>query len=355
MHHCVLPRCIRLQLAGRSRVQRFQATFHIAPLLLMLCGLAASTAVADYEFGLDAYKHGDYLTALNEWLSVANSPEGSISPAIQAETLYAIAMLYWTGQGVEQDTVAAAGWLRRAAEMNHAGAQAKLGYLYSSGQGVKQSDFEAFKWFQMAARQGDADAQYNLGVLYREGQGVQRDEDQAMKWFREAAANGDAVSAELVAQSEAKPIPADTVLPPVALATAFLPAAVIPPSAVVPAAVKIVPLSPVQARAPTASKTAPLDLGEAWIMRQDPTDYTIQVIALSQPGKLYVFLELNPHLSPLAIYRQSRYEKPLWVLVQGVYASVELARAAVREFPTSFQKRENLWIRRFEMIQRMVE
>ncbi len=257
-------------------------------------------------------------------------------------------MLYWTGQGVEQDTFEAAGWLHRAAGMDHAGAQAKLGYLYSSGQGVAQSDFEAFKWFQMAARQGDADAQYNLGVLYREGLGVPDDEEEAMKWFREAASNGDAVSAEIVAQSDAESEPQITDLP----AVADVPLAPVDPPAVLTLTTeKIAQKPPVQAPVtPTAS-----DIGEEWIMQQDPTDYTIQVIALSQPEKLVVFLEQNPQWSPFAIYRQTRYEHPLWVLVQGAYPSVELARAAVRKFPTGFQKRENLWIRRFKMIQALVE
>ena len=289
--------------------------------VLFAFGLPAATTNADYQFGLDAYQHGDYITALKEWSSVANSPRGTVPPGILAETLFAIAMLYWTGQGVEQDTREAAGWLHRAAGMNHAGAQAKLGYLYSSGQGVPQSSFEALKWLRMAANQGDADAQYNLGVLYRE---------EAMKWFREAAASGDAVSSEIVAQSGAGPAGVAMVVRP---------------------AGKDVTEPAVQA--PTTSSIT--DFGEDWILRQDPAHYTIQVIALSGPEKLYVFLQQNPQWAPFAIYRQTRYEQPLWVLVQGAYADVESARAAVGKFPDGIQKRKELWIRHFNMVQGLIE
>ncbi len=158
---------------------------------------------ADYQEGLDAYQKGDYDKALGEWLEVTRSPPEQVHPGVLAETYYAIAMLFWTGQGVPQDTSNAAKWLQQAAEMHHAGAQTKLGYLCSSGQGVPQSDFEALKWFQMAAWQGDADAQYNLGVLYREGLGVEPNQAKALEWFREAASNGDAESAKIVAQYEA--------------------------------------------------------------------------------------------------------------------------------------------------------
>jgi hypothetical protein len=145
---------------------------------------------------------GDYDTAIGEWLKVARSPSGEVHPAIQSEACYAIAMLFWIGQGVPQDTSVAAGWLEQAAKMNHAGAQTKLGYLYSAGQGVPQSDFESLKWFRMAANQGDPDAQYNLGVMYRDGLGVAPDPELSLQWFREAAANGDPVSAGVVAELE---------------------------------------------------------------------------------------------------------------------------------------------------------
>ena len=92
-----------------------------------------------------------------------------------------------------------------------------------------------------------------------------------------------------------------------------------------------------------------------WIAERVPQHYTIQVVALSQPEKLHQFIAEQPGLEPMAIYRQTRYEKPLWVLVQGDYPDVEAARLVLQTFPETLQSRERLWIRRFEMVQRLLE
>lgn len=178
--------------------------FYLRLLLVPVLASCLVTAAADYQAGLDAYQRGDFDAAIREWQAVAESPPGTVAPEVRAETLYAIGMLYWIGQGVRQDTAASAEWLALAADMGHAGAQGKLGFLYLQGQGVQQSDFEALKWFRMAAEQDDADAQYNLGVIYRDGLGVDASEEASMKWFRKAAANGDPVSAEIVARHDAR-------------------------------------------------------------------------------------------------------------------------------------------------------
>ncbi len=287
--------------------------------ILASCLWFASPLSSDYQHGLDAYMAGDFDTALSEWQAVVESPPGTVPPAVQAETLYAIGMMFWLGQGVEQDTRESASWLHLAAGMNHAGAQNKLGFLYSSGQGVRQSDFEAFKFWRMAARQGDMDAQYNLGVMYRDGLGVEPDPQESMKWFREAASNGDPVSAGIIAQetSVAQPSPN-----------------------------------------PGTQESNPPDPyadSERWISERNPEHYTIQVIALSQPAKLDEFIAEQAALEPFAIYRQTRYEMPIWVLVQGDYRDVESARAALRGFPETIQQRDKLWIRRFRMVQNLLE
>jgi hypothetical protein len=279
---------------------------------------------ADYQAGLDAYMEGDYGAAIAEWQAVVEGPPGSVPPAVHAETLYAIGMLFWLGQGVQQDSYEAASWLHLAAGMNHPGAQNKLGFLYSAGQGVKQSDFEAFKWWQLAANQGDADAQYNLGVMYRDSLGVEPNPEESMNWFREAAANGDPVSIGIVEQYETG-----------------LEAA--PESA------------PFKMESPETALADRYAAGEDWISNREPEHYTIQVIALSQPQKLHEFIDSQPQLEPFAIYRQTRYKQPLWVLVQGDYPDLNSARLALQAFPETIQKREKLWIRRLLMVQSLLE
>ena len=278
--------------------------------LALVLGLLSSAAGANYQAGLDAYLAGDYETAISEWQAVVESPPGTVPDAVRAETLYAIGMLFWTGQGVQQDSYEAASWLLLAAEMYHPGAQNKLAFLYSSGHGVKQSDFEALKWWQAAANQGDADAQYNLGVAFRDGLGVTPNPQKSMQWFREAASNGDPVSAGIVAQAETAEA----------------------------------------AEAPTSSKW-----DEDWLRERQPDRYTIQVIALSQPEKLQAYIGTHEELAPFAIYGQTRYQRPVYVLVQGDYPDVDSARQAARNFPEDLQQRDKLWVRRFEMVQRLLE
>jgi hypothetical protein len=282
--------------------------------MLVMCLLSLALQ-ADYQAGLDAYLQGDYDTAIVEWQAVVESPPGTLNDAVRAESLYAIGMLFWLGHGVQQDTYEAASWITLAAELNHPGAQNKLGFLYSLGQGVKQSDFAAFKWWQMAANQGDEVAQFNLAVMYRDGLGVEPNPEQSIKWFREAASNGDPVSSGIVAQYEAS--------------EKVAPAPVVPGDE--------------------------FKAGEDWIRDRDPEHYTIQVIALSAPDKLHDFIGAQPELEPFVIYRQTRYVKPLWVLVQGDYADLNSARLALQAFPQDIQRREKLWIRRFGMVQRLLE
>ena len=52
------------------------------------------------------------------------------------------------------------------AEAGDAKAQNSLGFMYNEGLGVSQDYAEAVKWYGKAAEQGDANAQYNLGDKY---------------------------------------------------------------------------------------------------------------------------------------------------------------------------------------------
>ena len=116
----------------------------VAGILVLAVALTPVAAVAGpHEDGVEAYKSGDYATALR--------------------------------------------LLRPLAEQGHAGAQHNLGVMYHEGQGVPRDYAEALKWLRLAAEQGDADSQYNLGFMYGMGQGVARSRVQAHLWFSLAA------------------------------------------------------------------------------------------------------------------------------------------------------------------------
>jgi hypothetical protein len=270
--------------SGFSRDLFFLGLRAISRLKPLLPIIICPAVFADYQVGLDAYHNGDYSTAMSEWKAEVSHEPAAENLAIYREALYAIGMLYWQGEGVEQDHGVSAVWLKQAADINHPGAQTKLGYLYTMGEGVAQNYGEAARYFQLAAAQGDPDARHNLDMMSQQGLLAQQD----------------------VAVTDAAPIPG-------------------------------------------------LDAGEAWIQQQDPEHYTIQVIALSAPEKLHAFISGHENWAPFAIYRQSRYEQPLWVLVQGIYPDVETARAARDTFPPGIQKNDDLWIRKFGMVQRLIK
>ena len=91
-------------------------TIFLAGVLFLL---GSAPAYADFEAGLEAYKRGDYETALREFKPLAE-------------------------QGIAE-------------------AQFNLGVMYVTGQGVPQDNKEAAKWYRLAAEQGVAEAQFNLG------------------------------------------------------------------------------------------------------------------------------------------------------------------------------------------------
>ena len=59
--------------------------------------------------------------------------------------------------------------VKKEAEHGDADAQYNLGLMYYNGQGIDQDYREAVKWYQKAAEQGNADAQNNLGLMYNKG------------------------------------------------------------------------------------------------------------------------------------------------------------------------------------------
>ncbi len=101
---------------------------------------------ADFSAGVNAYRRGDYATALRIF--------------------------------------------RQLADQGYAASQYNLGLMYEIGQGVTQDYAEAVRWYRKAADQGEANAQNNLGLMYDEGRSVTQDYVQAHMWYNLAAARG---------------------------------------------------------------------------------------------------------------------------------------------------------------------
>ena len=90
----------------------------------------------------------------------------------------------------EENTAAEPLTLEQRAVAGDAVAQYNLGVMYYEGQGVEQNFKDAAKWFRKAAEQGNAMAQYSLGFMYGKGDGVLQDDVTAYAWWDISAANG---------------------------------------------------------------------------------------------------------------------------------------------------------------------
>ena len=112
----------------------------IVVLIILSAGPVLS---ANFRNGMNAYKRGDYATALKEW--------------------------------------------RPIAEEGHIKAQYNLGQMYVYGEGVTSNLRIAFEWFKDAAEQGFKCAQYNVGWMYDMGRGVSRNYKTAIYWYKLAA------------------------------------------------------------------------------------------------------------------------------------------------------------------------
>ena len=128
----------------------------LLPVLIVFGVLLGSTGEsfsADAQKGLDAYKSGDYATALREWRPFA---EQGVAGA-----QYSLGRMYFKGEGVPQDYKTAVKWYTLAAEQGVAGAQNVLGHMYRKGVGVPQDNVYAHMWWQIAASSGNKDAVKN--------------------------------------------------------------------------------------------------------------------------------------------------------------------------------------------------
>jgi len=161
----------------------------LAAFLLLIPLVAVS---ADFDVGFAAYERGDYQTALQEWLPLAEQGD--------AFTQYSLGVMYDLGKGVPQDDEEAVKWYRLAAEQGYAAAQNNIGFMYDEGEGVPMDDTEAVMWYRLAAEQGHSNAQYNLGVMYENGEGVPQFHAEAVKWYRAAAKQGDQDAKDAISQ-----------------------------------------------------------------------------------------------------------------------------------------------------------
>ncbi|MDO8355531.1 MAG: tetratricopeptide repeat protein [Nitrospirota bacterium] len=152
----------------------------------------ATSAWANLQADNDAYKSGDYATALSEWRPLAEQAH--------AVAQYNLGWLYFKGQGVPRDYAQARHWWKKAAAQGQAEAQLALAQMYERGEGVKLDYTKAASWYRLAAEQEVAEAQFRLGQYYTSGLGVETDEKISGLWYRLAARQGHEEAIQAVGQ-----------------------------------------------------------------------------------------------------------------------------------------------------------
>jgi len=152
----------------------------VASIIFVVCVLVGFGVRADsLEDGYAAWNEGDYSTALDEWLPLAQSGD------VDAQS--ALGFMYYNGQGVQRDYPQAFAWYRLAARQGSALAQNNLALMYANGNGVKRDDVRALMWFNIAAVTMESDEARNTAMKNRDDfanqigpQQVER--AQAMAW-----------------------------------------------------------------------------------------------------------------------------------------------------------------------------
>ena len=157
---------------------------------------ATDSVGENFAAGMAAARTGDFATALETWLPLAE--------AGHAAAQYNIALMYERGAGVAPDRAAAYRWYHAAANQGHGYGQYRVGLALQRGLGVEEDDTAAVAWFARAAEQLVPGAAYEIGYAHHEGEGTPRNLAVALRWFWVAARLGysDAIPARNYTERE---------------------------------------------------------------------------------------------------------------------------------------------------------
>ncbi len=132
-----------------------------------------------YDKGLDAAKTGDYNTAIDIFLPLAET-----NNALAQEML---GLIYEQGLGVQKDYAKAFKWTQLAAQQGLPDAQNRLGGLHLRGLGVPENRSKAMKWYELASKQGHLAALTNQGVIFLLSENLEK----AAEIYKISASRGD--------------------------------------------------------------------------------------------------------------------------------------------------------------------
>ena len=151
--------------------------------------LIATSTLADFTKGANAYNSGDYRTAFKELLPYAN--EGN------SEAQWAIGSMYRWGYGLLKDYSEALKWFEKSGNQGNENASLQLADMYFWQEGLnehkmfsdeyerahKKNEKLAYEWMKKAAEQGNIIAMYRVGLMYARGAIVRQNKSRAKEWF----------------------------------------------------------------------------------------------------------------------------------------------------------------------------
>ena len=105
---------------------------------------------------LKAYKQKDYTTAMNLWLSEAESNDQAMAN---------LGIMYLKGDGVEKDYDKAREWFEKSSEHDNDSANFNLGLMYQTKLGVEEDVFRAIEYYRKAVTKNHAQAAFRLALL----------------------------------------------------------------------------------------------------------------------------------------------------------------------------------------------
>lgn len=102
-----------------------------------------------------------------QWYETAFAGFSTKANGGDAEAMYWVARLHFSGSGAPVDLDKCVSWLRRASDAGHASATRNLGEMYLRGTGVPRNRSEAIRLLRIAAQKGEVTAQE---ILRTQGQ-----------------------------------------------------------------------------------------------------------------------------------------------------------------------------------------
>lgn len=129
---------------------------------------ASCASAQNYDEGMAAYNAGDYKTAFNDLLPLAQHGD--------LRVMNTLAFLYFSGNGIVQEYAQALKWYREAAEKGDVISQQSIGMMYDLGKGVVQDNIRAHMWYNIASANGDT-----LGASFRAAVAERMTQDEIAK------------------------------------------------------------------------------------------------------------------------------------------------------------------------------